>query len=254
MAEKEIIIELKGVHKSFGPQHVLRGLDLALPRDQVNVIIGRSGGGKSVLLKHIIGLLKPEKGQVFIEGQDIVPMKEKDLAKVRRKFGMLFQAAALFDSLTVAENVAFPLIEHTKKSKAEIMDIVEDKLAKVGLKGMGYKMPSELSGGMRKRVGLARALALDPKIVLFDEPTSGLDPVMSAAINQLIVQTRDEFGATCVVISHDIKAAMTTADEIFMLYEGKIIAHGTPEVIKEWDDPVVQQFIQGKAQGPIKVY
>ncbi|MBT8763707.1 ABC transporter ATP-binding protein [Desulfohalobiaceae bacterium Ax17] len=253
MDKKEIIIELKGVHKSFGSQHVLRGLDLALPRDQVNVIIGRSGGGKSVLLKHIIGLLKPEQGQVFIEGQDIVPMKEKDLAKVRRKFGMLFQAAALFDSFTVAENVAFPLIEHTNKTKAEIMEIVEEKLAKVGLKGMGYKMPSELSGGMRKRVGLARALALDPKIVLFDEPTSGLDPVMSAAINDLIVQTRDEFGATCVVISHDIQATMATADEIFMLYDGKIIAHGSPEVIRELDEPVVQQFIQGKAHGPIKV-
>jgi phospholipid/cholesterol/gamma-HCH transport system ATP-binding protein len=160
----------------------------------------------------------------------------------------------LFDSLTVAENVAFPLLEHTKKSRSEIMDIVEEKLARVGLKGMGYKMPSELSGGMRKRVGLARALALDPQIVLFDEPTSGLDPVMASAINELILQTRDEFGATCVVISHDIPATMATADEIFMLYEGKIIAHGTPEDIKNWDDPVVQQFIQGKAQGPIKVY
>ena len=248
------IIQLKGVHKSFGAHHVLRGIDLNLPADQVNVIIGRSGGGKSVLLKHIIGLLKPDKGQVLIDGTDIVPLSGKELAEIRKRFGMLFQEGALFDSLTVAENVAFPLVEHTNISKAEIMDIVEEKLTRVGLKGMGYKMPSELSGGMRKRVGLARALALDPQIVLFDEPTSGLDPVMASAINELILQTRDEFGATCVVISHDILATMATADEIFMLYEGKIIAHGTSEDIKKWDDPVVQQFIQGKAQGPIKVY
>lgn len=247
------IIVLKDVHKSFGPQKVLRGLNLNLHKDKVNVIIGKSGGGKSVLLKHIIGLLKPDKGQVIIDGQDIVPLSERELATVRQKFGMLFQEAALFDSLTVAENVAFPLKEHTKKKHKEIMEIVEEKLAQVGLKGMGYKMPSELSGGMRKRVGLARALALDPQIVLFDEPTSGLDPVMSAAINELIVRTKEEFGATCVVISHDIPATMATADFIFMLYEGKIIATGTPEEIKHWDDPVVQQFIHGRAKGPIRV-
>ncbi|WP_456324786.1 ABC transporter ATP-binding protein [Desulfonauticus submarinus] len=247
------IIVLKDVHKSFGPQKVLRGLNLNLPKDKVNVIIGKSGGGKSVLLKHIIGLLKPDKGQVIIDGQDIVPLSERELATVRQKFGMLFQEAALFDSLTVAENVAFPLKEHTKKKHKEIMEIVEAKLAQVGLKGMGYKMPSELSGGMRKRVGLARALALDPQIVLFDEPTSGLDPVMSAAINELIVRTKEEFGATCVVISHDIPATMATADFISMLYEGKIIATGTPDEIKHWDDPVVQQFIHGRAKGPIKI-
>ncbi|SDN50099.1 phospholipid/cholesterol/gamma-HCH transport system ATP-binding protein [Desulfonauticus submarinus] len=247
------IIVLKDVHKSFGPQKVLRGLNLNLHKDNVNVIIGKSGGGKSVLLKHIIGLLKPDKGQVIIDGQDIVPLSERELATVRQKFGMLFQEAALFDSLTVAENVAFPLKEHTKKKHKEIMEIVEEKLAQVGLKGMGYKMPSELSGGMRKRVGLARALALDPQIVLFDEPTSGLDPVMSAAINELIVRTKEEFGATCVVISHDIPATMATADFIFMLYEGKIIATGTPDEIKHWDDPVVQQFIHGRAKGPIRV-
>ncbi|WP_150112111.1 ABC transporter ATP-binding protein [Desulfonatronovibrio hydrogenovorans] len=247
------IIELKKVSKSFGNHLVLDDLDLGLEKDRVNIIIGRSGGGKSVLIKHIIGLLKPDRGQVLIKGEDIAPMSEREISRIRRGFGMLFQEAALFDSLTVAENVAFPLQEHTKKSHSEIMEIVETKLSSVGLAGMGYKMPSELSGGMRKRVGLARALAMDPEIVLFDEPTSGLDPVMAAAINELIVRTRQEFNATCVVISHDIDATMKIADHIYMLYNGKIIADGSPEEIRQWDDPVVRQFIRGEATGPIKV-
>ncbi len=245
------IIELRKIHKSFGTEHVLRALDLAIPKDSVSVIIGRSGGGKSVLMKHIIGLMRPDQGQVLIDGQDIARMNERSIAPIRRKFGMLFQESALFDSMTVEDNVAFPLIEHTRKSRREILEIVNEKLASVGLKDMGHKMPAELSGGMRKRVGLARALALDPKIVLFDEPTSGLDPVMAATINELIVRTQSEFRATCVVISHDIPAAMSTGHRVFMLFEGKIIAEGTPEQIQEWDDPVVQQFIHGRAEGPI---
>ncbi|MFP4083457.1 MAG: ABC transporter ATP-binding protein [Desulfonatronovibrio sp.] len=247
------IIELKKISKAFAEFSVLRDLDLALEKDKVNIIIGRSGGGKSVLIKHIIGLLKPDKGQVLIQGQDIVPMKERELAGIRRRFGMLFQEAALFDSFTVEENVAFPLREHTSKSLNEVQEIVESKLSSVGLSGMGKKMPSELSGGMRKRVGLARALVMDPKIVLFDEPTSGLDPIMSAAINNLILRTQKEFGATCVVISHDIEATMKIADQIYMLYEGRIIARGTPDEIRNMDDPVVRQFIRGEAEGPIKV-
>jgi len=247
------IIELSGVHKRFGDQEVLRGLDLAIESGAVSVIIGRSGGGKSVLLKHVIGLLRPDKGAVTVDGEDIQDMGPRQLGAVRRKFGLLFQEAALFDSMTVFENVAFPLNEHTRLSRAEIRDRVESKLASVGLSGMGYKMPAELSGGMRKRVGLARAIALDPKIVLFDEPTSGLDPVVGAAINELIIQTRDEFGATCLVISHDIQATMSIADTVHMLYEGTIIASGTPGEIQALDDPVVQQFIQGRAEGPIKI-
>ncbi|MCA1742560.1 MAG: ABC transporter ATP-binding protein [Desulfonatronovibrio sp.] len=253
MSDEKKIIELKKVSKSFGEFTVLQDLDLALEKDRVNIIIGRSGGGKSVLIKHIIGLLKPDKGQVLIRSKDIVPMNERQLARIRRNFGMLFQEAALFDSLTVAENVAFPLIEHTRKTSREVDEIVEQKLASVGLSGMGVKMPSELSGGMRKRVGLARALVMDPEVVLFDEPTSGLDPVMAAAINELIVRTQKEFGATCVVISHDIDATMKIADNIYMLYEGKIIAQGSPEEIRLNEDPVVRQFIRGEAQGPIKV-
>ncbi|GAB6177592.1 ABC transporter ATP-binding protein [Desulfobaculum senezii] len=245
------IITCENLQKSFGEQAVLRGLDLAVKPDAVSVIIGRSGGGKSVLLKHLIGLMRPDSGRVVVDGQDITAFSEKDLVPVRKKFGLLFQEAALFDSMTVEENVAFPLVEHTSLSRSDIRDIVHDKLAAVGLSGAGAKMPAELSGGMRKRVGLARAVALDPKIVLFDEPTSGLDPVMSAAINDLILRTQSEFGATCVVISHDIQATMAIADDIFMLYDGRIIASGTPQDIQNADDPVVQQFIQGRADGPI---
>lgn len=249
----EPIIELRKVQKSFGAERVLRSLDLSIPKDSVSVIMGRSGGGKSVLMKHIIGLIRPDQGQVIIDGQDIARLGERHLVPIRRKFGMLFQESALFDSMSVEDNVAFPLHEHTRKSQGEIREIVSAKLASVGLKDMGHKMPSELSGGMRKRVGLARALALDPKIVLFDEPTSGLDPVMAAAINELIMRTQSEFRATCVVISHDIPAAMKTGHRLFMLYEGRIIAEGTPEEIQELDDPVVQQFIHGRADGPIAI-
>jgi len=247
------IIELRDVKKSFGDHEVLKGVNLAVRPGTVSVIIGGSGGGKSVLMKHIIGLLKPDSGQVLVQGKDTVPLTERRMTEVRKKFGLLFQEGALFDSMTVEENVAFPLKEHTRLSAAEVARVVDAKLAAVGLSGHGEKMPSELSGGMRKRVGLARAVALDPEIVLFDEPTSGLDPVMGANINDLILRTREEFGATCVVISHDIKATFAIADEIFMLYDGAIIASGTPDEIRASDDPVVQQFIQGKAEGPIKI-
>jgi len=253
MSNENPIIELEKVSKSFGEFTVLDELDLVLEKDMVNIIIGRSGGGKSVLLKHVVGLLKPDSGRVLIQGRDIVPMKEREMAVVRRSFGMLFQDAALFDSFTVEENVAFPLREHTRKNLREVQEIVDSKLASVGLTGMGRKMPSELSGGMRKRVGLARALVMEPQIVLFDEPTSGLDPVMSAAINELILRTREEFKATCVVISHDIDATMKIADRIYMLYQGRIIAQGAPDEIRSLDDPVVRQFIRGEARGPIKV-
>lgn len=249
----ESIIELKNVHKAFGEHKVLRGVDLAVRPGTVSVIIGRSGGGKSVLLKHVVGLMKPDAGEVLVQGVNTVPLSERRMTEVRKGFGLLFQEAALFDSMTVEENVAFPLVEHTRLPAREVREVVEAKLAAVGLAGQGYKMPSELSGGMRKRVGLARAVALDPAIVLFDEPTSGLDPVMAANINDLILHTRDSFNATCVVISHDIQATFAIADEIFMLYEGKIIASGPPEAIRNLDDPVVRQFIEGRADGPIQL-
>jgi len=247
------MIKLVDIHKSFGKQKVLDGLSLTIEAGKTTVIIGRSGGGKSVLLKHIIGLLKPDRGHVLIEETDIIGLSEKDLNEVRKKFGMLFQEAALFDSMTVGENVAFPLREQTKLKDEEIRQIVADRLRAVGLSGVEEKMPSELSGGMRKRVGLARAIALHPQIVLFDEPTTGLDPVMTEAINQLIIDTQKNFNLTCVVISHDIQSIFRIGHKIAMLYEGQIIEYGTPDEIQASDNPVMKQFLSGSVDGPIKV-
>jgi phospholipid/cholesterol/gamma-HCH transport system ATP-binding protein len=222
------MIKLINLYKSFGKQVVLDGLDLEIDAGKTTVIIGRSGGGKSVLLKHIIGLLRPDKGEVLIDGTDITKLGDRDLNEIRKKFGMLFQEAALFDSMTVGENVAFPLREHTRMKEEEIRRAVADRLRSVGLTGVEAKMPSELSGGMRKRVGLARAIAMQPEIVLFDEPTTGLDPVMAEAINRLIVETQKNLDLTCIVISHDIRSIFAIGHRIAMLHEGKIIEYGTP--------------------------
>ncbi len=247
------MIELKDVCKIFGKNRVLDHLDLTVDAGRTTVIIGRSGGGKSVLLRHLIGLMRPDCGQVLVEGHDLARMSAAELKEARKSFGMLFQDAALFDSMSVGDNVAFPLREHTKKKESEIRGIVEEKLASVGLSGVSGKMPAELSGGMRKRAGLARALALDPRIILFDEPTTGLDPLMADAIDTLIRDTQERTGATCVVISHDMEGAFKIAHHIAMLYEGRIIAKGTPEEIRNTQDPVVRQFVEGRAEGPIKV-
>ncbi len=206
--------------------------------------MGRSGTGKSVLLKHIIGLMEPDEGQIIVDGQDITKMSAKELLKIRKRFGMLFQEGALFDSMTVGENVAFPLYEHTKLSEKEIWQRVREKLAQVDLLGAIDKMPSELSGGMKKRAALARALALEPEIVLFDEPTTGLDPVMQLNIGFLIKKTQQQHKLTCVVISHDIIVARATADRIAFLHEGVIIAQGSPEEIARFPHPFVQEFWQ----------
>jgi phospholipid/cholesterol/gamma-HCH transport system ATP-binding protein len=247
------MIELVDIHKSFKKHQVLKGLNLKIEDGKTTVIIGRSGGGKSVLLKHIIGLLKPDRGEVLIDGIDITKLNDKKLNTIREKFGMLFQEAALFDSMTVKENVAFPLREHTRMSEAEITDVVADKLKSVGLTGVENIMPSELSGGMRKRVGLARAIALQPEIVLFDEPTTGLDPVMTEAINQLIMDTQKALNATCVVISHDLQSIFKISHKIAMLYEGEIIEYGTPDEIQASKNPVMEQFLSGSIEGPIKI-
>ncbi len=253
MVKSDAIIELRDVHKSFGAQKVLDGLSLSVPRGRITVIIGRSGGGKSVILKHMIGLIKPDRGQVLVDGRDILPLDDRDLNELRKRFGMLFQDAALFDSMTVFENVAFPLREHTRYNETKIREVVEEKLGLVGLTGHGEKMPSQLSGGMRKRAGLARAIALEPEIILFDEPTTGLDPLMTDAINRLIKNTQERLGITAVVISHDIQGAYQVAHQIAMLHKGRIIAAGSPEAIRDSDDAVVQQFIHGRAEGPIEV-
>jgi len=238
------MIEIIKINKSFNGQKVLNDLDLNMEPEKITVIIGQSGGGKSVLLKHIIGLIRPDSGQIIIDGIDITNLNDKKLNEVRKKFGMLFQDAALFDSMAVGENVAFPLNEHTRLSKKEISKIVDEKLNLVGLENVTHKMPSELSGGMRKRAGLARAIALDPKIVLFDEPTTGLDPIMRESIDKLIVETQKRTKATFVVISHDIESTFTIAHKVAMLYQGKIVAVGTPDEIRSSDNSFVKRFLK----------
>jgi phospholipid/cholesterol/gamma-HCH transport system ATP-binding protein len=247
------MIKLVDLHKSFGRQKVLDGLDIEMEDGKTTVIIGRSGGGKSVLLKHIIGLLRPDRGQVLIDGVDITKLNDRKLNEIRKKFGMLFQEAALFDSMTVGENVAFPLREQTSMKEKEIRETVAERLRSVGLTGVEAKVPSELSGGMRKRVGLARAIAMRPQIVLFDEPTTGLDPVMTEAINRLILDTQKKYNLTCVVISHDIRSIFEIGHRIAMLYEGKIIEYGTPEELRASRNPVIVQFLAGSIEGPIRI-
>jgi phospholipid/cholesterol/gamma-HCH transport system ATP-binding protein len=245
------MIEIKDVHKCFRWNSVLRGVDLTINKGETMVIIGRSGCGKSVLLKHIIGLLKPDQGKIVVDGEDIVSYNDNQLNKLRQKFGMLFQAAALFDSMTVDENVGLGLREHTKMPEAEIKKKVIETLKLVGLSGIEEKKPAELSGGMKKRVGLARAIAMDPGYVLYDEPTTGIDPIMADVINELIIRLRNTLSITSIAVTHDMVSAYKIADRIAMLYEGKIIFIGTPEETKNTDHPVVRQFIEGSAQGPI---
>ncbi len=247
------IIEIVDLHKSFGEQKVLDGVNLEIEKGKTTVIIGRSGGGKSVLLKHIIRLLKPDRGHVLIDSIDITDLNDKELNEIRKNFGMLFQESALFDSMTVEENVAFPLREQTKLKDNEIKKLVTDRIRAVGLPGVEDKMPSELSGGMKKRVGLARAIAMHPQIVLFDEPTTGLDPIMTEAINELIIDTQKSFNLTSIVISHDVESIFKIGHKIAMLHEGKIVEYGTPEEIKESKNPVLVQFLSGNIEGPIKM-
>ncbi|MDH4027735.1 MAG: ABC transporter ATP-binding protein [Nitrospirota bacterium] len=245
------MIELIDIHKSFQGNYVLRGVDLEIKKGESLVVIGGSGSGKSVLLKHIIGLLRPDKGTVMIDSTDISTLNEDGLSEMRKKFGMLFQSAALFDSMRVWENVGFGLKRHTRMPDPDIKDIAVQKLRMVGLVDVQDLMPSELSGGMRKRVGLARAIAMEPEVLLYDEPTTGLDPIMADAINDLIIKMRETLNVTSVAITHDMKSAFKIADTIAMLYNGKIIAKGSSEEIEHSSDPYVRQFVEGSATGPI---
>jgi phospholipid/cholesterol/gamma-HCH transport system ATP-binding protein len=245
------MIRIVDLHKSFGTKPVLRGVNLEIGEGETMVIIGQSGSGKSVLLKHMIGMLKPDSGQVFVDGVDVAALQPRELQKILRKFGMLFQGAALFDSLTVAENVAFGLKRYTRHSRKEIQDIVSESLAEVGLRGVEDLMPHELSGGMKKRVGLARAIAYRPEIILYDEPSTGIDPIRADSINDLINQLKRDHGVTSVVITHDMVSCYKVADRIAMLYGGVIIETGTPAEIQASPNPVVRQFISGRAGGPI---
>ena len=247
------MITLRNVHKSFGPQKVLDGLDLDIPDGQITAIIGPSGEGKSVLLKHLIGLLQPDSGAVEVDGESIVDISRSGLNRIREKFGMLFQNVALFDSMTVFENVAFPLEEKTSLSKEEIRGKVLSALEEVGLKNIESKFPDELSGGMKKRVGLARAVVPNPKIILFDEPTTGLDPIIKRAIHQLIKDTHAKFGFTAVIVSHEIPEIFDVAQNVAMLFRGKILQHGTSDDIKNSDHPAIRQFISGSLDGPIQM-
>ncbi len=247
----EPMIEITNLHKNFGSLQVLRGVNLTVHQGESMTVIGGSGSGKSVLIKHIIGLLFPDRGQVKVAGQMLNDLDERELNELRKKFGMLFQGAALFDSLTVWENVGFSLKQHTKLSDREIRDIVTQKLALVGLKDVEDKMPVDLSGGMRKRVGLARAIAMDAEIILYDEPTTGLDPITADAINDLIVDLRKKLGVTSVAITHDMHSAYKISDRIAMLYKGEIQEIGTPDEIRNTTNPIVKQFISGSAVGPI---
>lgn len=239
------MIEVRHLAKSFGRHPVLADVNFRIERGESVVIIGRSGGGKSVLLKHLIGLLKPDQGQVFIEGEDIVPMNERQLLRVRRKFGMLFQGAALFDSMTVAENVAFAFRRDRSLTDAEVSRRVAEVLEMVDLPGIENKKPSELSGGMKKRVGLARAIIYQPAVLLYDEPTTGLDPIVSDSIDQLIIRVRDRLKSTSVVVTHDMRSARRLGQRILMLHNQRIHVTGTPEEIFNSQDPIVRQFVDG---------
>ena len=246
------MIEIKNLSKSFDDHKVLDRVNLFIPTGQTMVIIGRSGCGKSVLLKHIIGLMKPDEGSVSIDGVDVTQLSGQSLDKLRLKFGMLFQGAALFDSMTVEGNVGFPLREHTTMTSPAIRQRVQECLQLVGLAQVDDLMPSELSGGMRKRVGLARAIAMNPEIILYDEPTTGIDPIMGDIINDLIIALRDRLKATSVVVTHDMRSAYKVADRIAMLYNGSIVDTGSPSAIQQSSNPIVQQFIKGEAVGPIQ--
>jgi phospholipid/cholesterol/gamma-HCH transport system ATP-binding protein len=238
------MIEVLGLHKRFGTHKVLTGIDLVIPSGSTCVILGGSGSGKTVLMKHMIGLLKPDQGEVRVEGQDIVPLDVHEMEALRRKFGMVFQAAALFDSMTVYENVSFPLKEHSKLPEDQIREIVRKKLEIVGLKNVEEKFPADLSGGMRKRVGLARAIVLDPKIVLYDEPTTGLDPITTDYVDEMILDAKRQLGVTSVVISHDIASAFKVADNIAFLSQGLIVDQGPPDKLRHSEHPAVKVFLQ----------
>ncbi len=241
------LIELKNVSKRFGRLIVLRDLTLNIEDGQSIVIIGASGSGKSVMLKHIVGLLRPDSGEVHFDGQRMDDLPEKRLSELRTNFGFLFQMGALFDSLTVADNVAFPLVEHTHKTPEEIAQVVMEKLKMIGLPEAGPKMPGEMSGGQKKRVALARAIAMGPRVILYDEPTTGLDPIRSDVINELIIKLQRELKVTSITVTHDMQSAFKIADRIVMLHEGQLIFDGTPTEIRTTDHPIVKHFVRGEA-------
>ena len=245
------MIQLEGVSKRLGTKQVLEDLHLELPTGLTTVILGRSGSGKSVLLKHIIGLMHPDEGRIVVDGEDIAHLDEAELNRVRRRFGMLFQGAALFDSLTVGENIALPMREHLRLGEDEIHRRVAERLSWVGLQGVEDMKPASLSGGMKKRVGLARAVAIDPTYILYDEPTTGLDPIMSDVINNLIRSLQQRMNVTSVVVTHDLHSAWKVGDRVALLHEGRMQFNGTPAEAEVSSDMLVRQFIEGRSEGPV---
>jgi phospholipid/cholesterol/gamma-HCH transport system ATP-binding protein len=242
------VIRVQGLQKRFGAQSVLRGLDLDIATGEIMVVIGRSGGGKSVLLKHLIGLLRPDAGTVVVDGVEITRLRGRDLDRVRDRYGVVFQGGALFDSMSVHDNVAFPLREKSLLAAAEVQERVAEKLEQVGLAGMGPKNPAEISGGMRKRVAIARALVTEPEIVFFDEPTTGLDPILVNTIHHLIVELHRKFRFTAVMVSHEIPEIFEIADRVAMLHDGVIVEVGPPDAMRASTNPVVQHFIRGEVE------
>jgi len=242
----EAFVRFQDVHKAFGANHVLQGITFDILRGETMVVLGGSGSGKSVLIRHIVGLHRPDRGQVVVDGESIADYDEEQLIPIRKKVAMLFQGGALFDSMNVSENLAYGLREHTDLAEDAIRDIVRSKLALVGLEGIEELMPAELSGGMKKRVALARSIAMEPQCILYDEPTTGLDPVTSATIDELMIRMREALGSTSVVITHDMRSAYKIGSRIAMLYEGKVRQVGTVDEIRHTDDPIVRQFIEGR--------
>ena len=251
--DKQPVIDVVELRKNFGGNEVLKGVNLKIYKGETVVVLGRSGCGKSVLLRHMIGLMKPDSGKILVDGVDVTKLNDEDLYEMRKKFGMLFQGAALFDSMSVWENVGLGLMEHTDLSMDEIRKIVCRKLELVGLSRLDDLKPAELSGGMKKRVGLARAIAMDPPVILYDEPTTGLDPIMADVINELIRELQNSLDITSVAVTHDMKSACKIGDRLALLFDGRIVFEGTPDEIRSTEDELVKQFIEGRAHGPIGV-
>ena len=254
MENKEIVIKSENVSKKFGDRTILNGINLEVYKGETFVIMGGSGCGKSTLLRHLIGALKPDSGKVYLLGKELSGLSEDEMDMIKKKIGMCFQSAALFDSMTVGDNVSLPLREHTKLDKSVIDIVVKMKLEMVGLRGFEDLMPSQLSGGMRKRVGLARAIVMDPEIIFYDEPTAGLDPIVAGVIDKLIMDLSKKLSITSVVVTHDMKSVFSIADRVAMLYEGRVLEVGKPEDIRNSKNPMVQQFIAGSPDGPIRFF
>jgi len=254
MEKGEPIIKVEGLKKKFGDRWVLNGVNLEIYKGETFVIMGGSGCGKSTLLRHLTGAIKPDEGKVYLFGKDIATLNEDEMDAIRKKFGMAFQSAALFDSLNVGDNVSLPLREHTKLGKSVVDIMVKMKLELVGLRGFEALMPSQLSGGMKKRVGIARAVAMDPEIVFYDEPTAGLDPIVTAVMDKLILDLSKTLSVTSVVVTHDMNSVFRIADRVLMLYEGKVAEIGTREEIRKSKNPFVQQFVSGSPDGPIRFF